>query len=178
MSGRRVMALMGLPGSGKSALLRRVARRLALPVVDRDAIRAAMFPQSQGDPAEKEAANQAVLTAVALHLAQGRDCAVDGMTFASPALRERLAHTAAQGGGTVRWVWMDAPLRLAVSRVAANAGRHVARERTPELVREVAARFAPVPDGTLRLDATRPPGALANEVERDWSGPAGGSDPG
>jgi hypothetical protein len=35
-----------------------------------------------------------------------------------------------------------------------------------------------VPDGTLRLDATRPLGTLATEVERDWSGPAGGSDPG
>ncbi len=46
----------------------------------------------------------------------------------------------------------------------ALATDHVAADRAPALVDEVAGRFAAVGPGVLRLDATRPVAALAEEV--------------
>ena len=50
-----VVALVGLPGAGKSEVASFLARELALRLVSRDAIRAAMFPQCRYSPAEKRA---------------------------------------------------------------------------------------------------------------------------
>ena len=64
-SGERiVVALMGVPGAGKSTLARTLEREFALRCVCRDAIRAAMFPACEFSYLEKRAAFRAVLLAL------------------------------------------------------------------------------------------------------------------
>lgn len=154
-----LIAPLGLPGAGKSALARALQRRLRLPRVCRDAIRAAMFPQGGAGAGEKRAAFAAVLAAAALHLGAGRSCIVDGATFAREADRRRLQALARRHGARVLWLHLDCPPALARRRVARQRA-HPAPDRTPALVDVVAARFAPPPRDALRLDVARPRGEL------------------
>jgi predicted kinase len=157
------VVLMGLPGSGKSSLLREIRRQLPWAVVDRDAIRAAMFPQPVDGRAEKDAANDAVWAALAAYLRFGVSVFVDGMTFASQANRDRAAALAAAAGAGYREIWLDVPVAVCQARVAAQTD-HPSPERSPALVAEVAARFAPVAAAALRLDGREPLATLAAQA--------------
>lgn len=159
------VVLMGLPGSGKSSLLREIRRALPWAVVDRDAIRAAMFPQPVDGRAEKDAANDAVWAALAAYLRFGVSVFVDGMTFASQENRDRASRIAAAAGADYRELWLDVPVAVCQARVAAQP-EHPSPERSPALVAEVAARFAPVAAAALRLDGQRPLPALAEDAVR------------
>lgn len=162
MSGH-VIALMGLPGSGKSSLLRALPAALRMPVIDRDAIRAAMFPESFDGRAEKDAAVSAVWAALAARLKFGQRVVIDGMTFASQRNRDQVARIAKAQGAIALEVFLDVPVEICAARVAAQIG-HPSPERTPALVYEVAARFEPVAAGALHLDGRQPLAALAHQL--------------
>src|SRR5690606_6428150 len=85
-----VVATMGLPGAGKSTLVRGLCGVLDLHVVDRDLLRAAMFPRCGFTAAEKAAAFRMLLAAVEVNCALGRSSIVDGVTFSRRADLERL----------------------------------------------------------------------------------------
>ena len=89
-----VVVLMGLPGSGKSSLLRALPPERQMPVIDRDAIRAAMFPRPFDARSEKDAAISAVWAALAARLKFGQQVVIDGMTFASQRNRDQVARIA------------------------------------------------------------------------------------
>lgn len=158
------IALLGLPGAGKSELAGRLCAQLPLHRVDRDAIRLAMFPAGDSGLLEKRAAFRAVLAAVEVNAAAGRVSLVDGMPFSRSEDFERLQRSLARFGQAVLPLWLDCPVALAQARVQADqaAGRHSAADRSPELVTEVALRFRP-PPGALRFDASLPADQL--EVE-------------
>ena len=157
------VVLMGLPGSGKSSLLREIRRELPWAVVDRDAIRAAMFPQPVDGRADKDAANDAVWAALAAYLRFAVPVFVDGMTFASQSNRDHAAQIAAASGADYRELWLDVPVAVCQARVAAQT-EHPSPERSPALVAEVAARFAPVTAAALRLDGREPLQPLAKQA--------------
>lgn len=155
-----VVVLIGLPGSGKSHLLRELRKHLPWAVVDRDAIRAAMFPQPVEGRAEKDAANEAVWAALAVYLRLSVSVFVDGMTFASQANRDRAARIAADAGARYQELWLDVPVAVCQARIA-EQGAHPSPERSPALVAEVAARFDPVSASALRLEGVQAPERLA-----------------
>lgn len=152
MTRRRVVALVGLPGSGKSVLAARLVTR-GLALIDRDAIRAQLFPECAFTHAEKRAANQAVLEALRAHCIAGRESLLDGMTFGRRSEREAVRAIAAKHGFRFIALWLDCPVEVAAARVAAQP--HPAADRDPALVREVAARFER-PEEAVKLDATLP----------------------
>jgi hypothetical protein len=162
MSGR-VVLLMGLPGSGKSSLLRTLPPERQMPVIDRDAIRAAMFPRPFDARSEKDAAISAVWAALAARLKFGQQVVIDGMTFASRRNRDQVARIARAQGAEVLEVFLDVPPEVCAARIAAQTG-HPSPERTPALVYEVAARFAPVSPEALRLDGTQPMATLTQQL--------------
>jgi predicted kinase len=145
---------MGVPGAGKSAVAARMAEVLGVEVVDRDAIRAAMFPGCAFTGVEKAAANAAVREAVAANCALGRACVVDGMTFARAADLAALRGCVADAGGTLLPILLDCPVHVARARVATQP--HVAADRTPDLVDAVAARFETPPADAQTIAADRP----------------------
>jgi predicted kinase len=157
-----VVALMGLPGAGKSTLARALATEIGARVVDRDAIRAALFPQCSYSPTERRATTRAVLLALEVDCALGHACIVDGMTFARARERERVAEVARRFGHLFVPLWLDVPVAVAQARVAADAGAHPAHDRDPALVERVAARFEAVASDASRLDATQSAAAVAS----------------
>lgn len=159
----RVVLLVGLPGSGKSTLAAKLVRRHNYAHIDRDAIRARLFPDGKFTEAEKHAANLAVLAELRQRCATGRGCIVDGMTFGRRAERESAQALAREYGFQCVMLWLDCPVEVASARVTAQA--HPARDRDGTLVREVAARFE-APEKAVRIDATLPPDEVYRLAER------------
>ena len=147
-----LVVLIGLPGAGKSTLARALARHCGFARIDRDALRAALFPGRRVTAAQKRAANAAVWRAVAVLLRERRSVVVDGMTFASAAQRRRARVLARRLRARCVEVFLDCPVALARERIAAGAA-HPATDRSPALVGRVARRFEPVSRRAVRLDA-------------------------
>jgi predicted kinase len=149
------VALVGLPGAGKTALAERLCEQLPLHRVDRDLIRAAMFPEGSSSLLEKRAAFRGVIAAVEVNAALGRVSLVDGMPFSRSEDFTRLQNALAKVGQSVLALWLDCPVALAQARVEIDRkkGLHSASDRSADLVTDVAMRFAP-PEGAIRLDAT------------------------
>jgi len=155
-----LVALVGLPGAGKSELARAITAEKSWPIVDRDA-----FPRASFDDAGKAEATEAALDAVREALLQGRSCVLDGMTLSSVKQRARVRGIARDCAAQAVLIWLDCPVDVAIARVAAQAN-HPARDRSAALVREVAARFAQPERDVLRLDARRPTSELLSQVLR------------
>ena len=162
-SPRVVVALMGLPGAGKTTLAEALAPRMPARIVSRDVIRAAMFKPCSFTEAEKAAAFRALVDAVAVNCRLGHSSIVDGMPFSREGELEAVAAAVVQQGCRTLPVLCAVPVEEAMRRVEQQQG-HAARDRGDERVREVAERFRAIPDGALRLDATRPTGELVQAV--------------
>src|SRR6185437_10849965 len=76
-----IVAMAGLPGTGKSAIAARLAERLNGVVLSKDEFRARLFPQVDYSREQDDAAMQAVYAAAREHLAVGRAVILDGRTF-------------------------------------------------------------------------------------------------
>jgi len=150
-----VVALIGLPGSGKSTVARSLLQRFDLHEVNRDVIRAAMFPRCTFSTSEKAAAEDAVMSAVETNCRAGKNSIVDGMTFSGSASLDRLKRVSESCGYRVVPIWLDCPVLVACRRVSDNRS-HTAADRDANLVTEVAERFDPPPADAIRLDATEP----------------------
>lgn len=173
MSERPLAVLLaGLPGAGKSRVARALARESGWTRIDRDTLRAELFPRPSGSAEEKEAANRAVLAALAGTLAAGRSGVIDGMTFAGVSQRFEFRREIAAAGGCCRFVLLECPPEVAARRIAGDGAPHPAVDRTPALVFEVARRFRPPDDDWFAVDATQPFDSVLECVrrvaERDW----------
>ena len=84
-----IVALIGLPGAGKSTIARALEQQLDLRRVCRDAIRHAMFPRCDYSFVEKRAAFRTVLLAVEINCLLGDSSVIDGMTFSRARITTR-----------------------------------------------------------------------------------------
>jgi len=150
---------MGLPGAGKSTVAAHLAAKLGLRRVDRDEIRASMFPRCDYSVLEKRAAFRALLHALEVNCALGHSSVIDGMTFSRRRDLERVARTIEPFGARLLPVWLEVSPEIARARIARDlaAGvQHVAADRTPGLVDEVLQRMQ-LPDARVAVvDASKP----------------------
>jgi predicted kinase len=153
MSGKLVVALVGLPGSGKSTLAAPLCERFGLTEINRDTLRTQLFPDCQFTPQEKQVAYASVLKWLRAHCDLGEGSLIDGMTFGRRAERQAVRAIAVKHGFRFVALWLDCPVEVAVERVAAQ--QHVAGDRAPDLVRAVAERFER-PSTAVHIDATLP----------------------
>jgi predicted kinase len=153
-----VVALIGLPGAGKSVVARALEDQLGLRRICRDAIRAAMFPKCSYSFAEKQAAFRALLTALEVNCMLGFSSVLDGVTFSRRRDLLRVDAVVRRFSGTPLPIYLDCPPDVARARIAddVRSNRHLARDRTPEIVTEVLVRFEPPPPSALVIDATLP----------------------
>jgi predicted kinase len=156
----KFVALIGLPGAGKSTVARAIAQAKGWPIVDRDDL-----PRASFDESGKAAATDAALAQVARHLTRNQSCILDGMTLSSRAQRDRLRALARQHNAELVLLWLDCPVEIAVARVAAQSG-HSALDRDAVLVRDVASRFEQPEADVLRLDAQLPTKELVGRAMR------------
>jgi predicted kinase len=156
MSGAGVIVLAGLPGAGKSTLARALAARLAgARVLDKDAVRDALFGPCDYTATESQVSVAAMLDAARYHLGRGRTVIFDGMTFSRRQYLGAVAGLGEEVDVSVAVIVCDVPLDVAISRVTADAG-HLAINRNADSVRRVAAEMEE-PDGDyLTLDTTAP----------------------
>ena len=153
-----VIALIGLPGAGKSVVARALEDQLGLRRICRDAIRQAMFPKCSYSFAEKRAAFRSMLVALEVNCMLGISSVLDGVTFSRRSDLLRVDAVIRRFGFTPVPIYLDCPPDVARARIAEDVlnNRHLARDRTPEIVTEVLVRFEAPPPTALVIDATLP----------------------
>ncbi|MHB8448565.1 MAG: AAA family ATPase [Rudaea sp.] len=153
-----VVALIGLPGAGKSVVARALEDQLGLRRVCRDAIRHAMFPKCAYSFAEKRAAFRAMLLALEINCLLGDSSVLDGVTFSRRRDLMRVDAAIRRYGFAPIPIYLECPPEVARARIAADVAndRHLARDRTPDAVTEVLSRFDAPPPNALVIDACKP----------------------
>jgi aminoglycoside phosphotransferase family enzyme len=165
-----VVAIGGLPGTGKSTLARALAPALGRApgalVLRSDEIRKRLHgvaPEERLPPAAYAPAVSArvfaVLAAAAGEAAAGGQAVIGDATFLDPGHRAAIA--AASGAAGVRFLglWLEAPLAALETRVAGRTAD--ASDATVAVLRAAAASGHAAPAGWVRIDATDAPAALA-----------------
>lgn len=153
------VALIGLPGAGKTLVAEYLKRTLQVRIVNRDEIRRALFPECAYSQPEKRASVQAAFLAVEVNAALGESTVVDGMTFSKRADLERLATLVRKYGLVFVPIWLDVSAELAKSRIQADldSGQtHLADDRIPEMVDSVLAGFQRPSADVPVIDASLP----------------------
>jgi predicted kinase len=168
-----VIALMGLPGSGKTTVATMLARDRGLSVISRDVIREALFRPCGFSELEKQTAYRALLIATSACLMLGRSCVIDGMTFSRTAEIDDMRAVADNAGARFLPVLLDCPIEIAQARARAESAGHRRASidcDAAALIAAVAQRFEKPPADVLRVDATTAPeviaAAIIDRVER------------
>lgn len=158
-----LVAFAGLPGTGKSALARRLAAELGGVVLGKDEVRAALFPPPVLDFSREQddLAVRATYEAAALILARdpNRVVFLDGRTYSKAYQVTDLLALGEAVGRPVRvieCVCADEVIRKRLERDA-TAGAHPAGNRTFGLYLAVKARAEPLTVPRLVLDTGATP---------------------
>lgn len=164
-----LIALAGLPGTGKSALARELARSLPATVLDKDLIRAGLFPPDLIEYSRRQ--DDFVMSVVfqttgyLLRAVPSRPVILDGRTYSRRYQVDALRELAADLGAHLRLiecVCLDETARVRLERDSL-AGSHPAANRTYELYLSAKARAEPIVEPKLVVDTDRP---LAECVQR------------
>ncbi|MCY3004076.1 MAG: AAA family ATPase [Planctomycetota bacterium] len=178
----RLVALAGLPGTGKSALAKELAAALGAPVFDKDVLRRELFgAQAAYSPEQNDAAVRKCHEAARAAFAGGAsDVILDGRTYARREQVEALRSFAREVGAALVLVELRCEAEVAKRRIEVDRerGAHLAPDRSSELYERLA-RLAEPLEAELVLDSTSlGPEELARRVVEHLRGPmgAGGRD--
>jgi predicted kinase len=152
-----VIALIGVPGAGKTSLAQwLVQRKPSLRIISRDLIREAMFVPCYFTNEEKSAAFEAVKLAIPVVVSRGNSVVVDGMCFSQDGVLEEVEQIAATVGARPVSVFCKCPLDIAIARVERDreSGSHPAQDRNAALVRRVFADFRTLPERVITVDSS------------------------
>ena len=168
-----VIALAGLPGTGKSTLARALAPVLGAPILDKDAVRAELFAAHEIDyGSEQDEACMRAIHERVVELAGHEPPAgpahviLDGRTYSRREQVQALQALAARIAAPLLLVECTCSKTLALERLARDAagGGHPAGNRGPALYRRLRASADPLPEPRLVIDTGRMP--LAEQVVR------------
>ena len=165
-----LIAMSGMPASGKSVLAEQIAAALPAIILDKDKLRAALFP-----PGEIEYTLQQddfcfdILLQVADYLLQkGRDVILDGRPFAHHYQMEHVVDFARQKHARLKVIectCSDASFRQRLEQDVSE-GRHLAANRSFEMFLAMRARSDPLVVPRLVVDTDQPlPECLAASLE-------------
>lgn len=149
--------MAGLPGTGKSTLARALAAELQGVVLDKDHIRAALFPPELIEYSRRQ---DDFCMEVLLHAAKylirdaGRKWVfVDGRPFGRKEQLEQVRQTAEEIGCELRVILCRCPEETARKRLQQP---HVAANRNWELYQKLKAEFEPISLPHLVIDTDTP----------------------
>lgn len=148
--------MAGLPGTGKSTLARELRSRMGGVVLDKDVIRAALFPDGTTDYSaeQNDLCVDAMLSAAAYLAERGTTPFVflDGRTFSRRAQIDRVLAAAKEAGAEWRILHLSCADEVAEARLAGSDDHNPARNRNAALYRRLKETFEPIPYPTLQLD--------------------------
>ncbi len=137
-----LVVFRGLPGTGKTHLVRRLVRALPdLVVLSRDTVRAGLFFRPSFTGEEKALVDDLLVVMAGFLLGRGRDVVLDGMALSSAARVEEFARAAETRGIPVHIVECSCAEATALERIARDRGGHPAGDRGARLYHEVKARW-------------------------------------
>ena len=157
-----LIVMVGLPGTGKSTLARAITDAIDAIVLDKDRVRAALFPPDtiEYSTAQDDFCVDVMLQTAAylLQCKSARPVILDGRTFSRRYQVEAVVEAAQR---------MQTPLKLiecvcsdatALARIAhdAETGTHPAQNRDAVLYHAVKARFEPITVSHLTVDTDDP----------------------
>ena len=153
-----IVIMAGLPGTGKSTLAQALAQRLPGAVLDKDAIRAALFEPAHVEYSivQDDFCQEIMLQTAAYLLAKdaGLHVLLDGRTFSRRYQRERTMEFCRQVGTT--WTMLECVCaeQTAVARLAEAMAQHShpAANRTPQLYRQIRDAWEPIEGSKLVID--------------------------
>ena len=154
-----LILMAGLPGTGKSTLSRALADELGGTVLDKDEIRAALFPAADTEySTEQDDFCMAVMLKVAGYIVRkdlNRYVFLDGRTFSRAYQLKRATGYAEALGQPWRIVECVCSEESARQRLTRD-NEHVAANRSFELYLEVKARFEQITLPRTVIDTDRP----------------------
>jgi predicted kinase len=163
-----IVMLVGLPGSGKTTLAAALSHRLPdVRVLNKDAVRYALFDPCDYSSAERSIAFSSMLDAARYHLGRGRVVVLDGLAFPRPGEEDAVDAVAAEAGAFVATIVCDVPVEVAVARADADAvaGTHRAANRDGHAVRQVAGEMREPSAAYLTVDSTQPIDDVATQAQ-------------
>ncbi len=148
----------GLPGTGKSTLARALADCLGAAILDKDRVRAALFPGALTDySADQDQLCMRAMLAAAAYLTTRRAAIYiffDGRTFSMRGQIEEVLLVATQAGARWRILHVTCVDAVAEERLARNDPGHPAKNRDPALYRRIKQHFEPILQPNLEVDTT------------------------
>ncbi len=153
-----VVIMAGLPGTGKTAVARALAKRLPSAVLDKDVIRAALFPAAQIEYSrvQDDFCQEIMLQTAAYLLGRNSSTYVflDGRTFSRRYQRARVSGLCSQL--RARWAILECVCseQTALARLekAVVERSHPATNRTPELYHQIQKAWEPIDHPKLVID--------------------------
>ena len=164
-----LIAMAGLPGTGKSTLARRLAQELPAVLLDKDAVRAALFPPSEIEYStlQDDLCVDIMLQVAGYLLAKNplKHVILDGRTF-SRRYQVETVRAFAQNQGVactfIECICSDETVRQRLERDVAE-GLHPAANRDYEMYLSVKARAEPILGPKLVIDTDQD---LVSAVQR------------
>jgi predicted kinase len=153
-----IVMMAGLPGTGKSTLARALSQRLPCAVLDKDAIRAALFQPAHVEYslAQDDFCQEIMLQTAAYLLTKdaGLHVVLDGRTFSRRYQRERVIEFCRQVGTNSAALECVCSEQTALRRLAEAVAQntHPAANRTPELYRQIRKGWEPIDRPKLVID--------------------------
>jgi predicted kinase len=168
----------GLPGTGKSSLARALAGRLDAAILDKDRVRAALFPGALTDySAEQDELCMRAIMEAAVYLTGRRRAKYiffDGRTFSTQQLIESVLQAAQASGAAWRILHVTCADAVAEDRLVHNDPEHPAKNRDPGLYRRIKQQFEPIVRANFEVDTTLGIDQKLAEVEAYLSEPERG----
>jgi len=164
-----IVMMAGLPGSGKSTLARAVAEQVGGLVLDKDLVRARVFPveEIEYSTQQDDSVVQMMLEEAesVLQVQPEKVIFLDGRPFSKEYQVDAVVEFAQRVGTSWRIVECVCPQEVALERLKADS-THVAGNRDEELYRKVKAAFQTIRRRKLVVQTTLKLEDCVNEVEK------------
>ncbi|VTS05937.1 AAA family ATPase [Tuwongella immobilis] len=155
-----IVVFAGLPGSGKSTLARGLAERFSGILLNKDDLRAKIFPAEKIEYSRDQ--DDWVMDTIhrLVLFYKRRDphlwIVLDGRTYSRSSQIEQLHRWARDWASPWRLIECTCSDAVAEQRIAADvaSGAHPAKNRTVAMLRQVRQHAEPIADADIRIDTT------------------------